>query len=627
MLEEKNIFIGGVEFTRDLKTLIRFPEELEIANYTIPEQVAEIGINAFFNCRRLQAVTLPRGLQTIDSNAFQMCGNLRQLTIPSSVRKIAPNAFLDCPAKLISESPDFAVDRFGAVIWKNDTLLCIPTELEYYEVPEGVIRIGESACMFSKLKKIVLPECLLAIGDEAFIGCDRLQMPELPAMLLEVGSGAFYMTPCEDALKEKYPSLFTPAPIAEYIAESVRKARKRGANFKKIDADNARNADWLRRREKKSGRDDKMLENAHKCADCGDENAGIKFQDRFYCKCCANFLMAKLKLRYYAGMKKLGWDIQELWDQLRDPTDLWVGDAESFLEADEICRHQREETALYYRSPDAQNMLQAFVKQKLDGDLRNFKDFDFETLKDDELFGCVNPANFDGDNTYIIRAVYVLLFNRVFPDLTDWREIGTGKSYRGDTIHTFHTIFGRTDPDNPGHFYGIDRFAPDDDLYERIRRFHKKVCSLGNYVVLPNSAVKCDKGFVTLNTYRGTNDWHDYFDRFMLALEPCLSDKSAADKTLYRLIHERNDFALSNYKSRDGFTRLAKNLLLDDYLDSAGHARNLFADADGKVRFHWEKPQPSREVYLQGVVNYLDHAERIIAGRAERMIEMLKAFC
>lgn len=110
--------------------------------------------------------------------------------------------------------------------------------------------------------------------------------------------------------------------------------------------------------------------------------------------------------------------------------------------------------------PDAQTLLRAFVREKLDGDLRNFREFDFEALKGDERFGCADPRKFDGDNTFIIRAVYVLLFGKAFPDMTDWRGIGSGMRYRGDTIHTFHTVFGRADPDRPGHFFGIDRFAP-----------------------------------------------------------------------------------------------------------------------------------------------------------------------
>ena len=337
--------------------------------------------------------------------------------------------------------------------------------------------------------------------------------------------------------------------------------------------------------------------------------------------------MAKLKLRYYAGMKKIGWEIQDLWDQLRDQTDLWIGDAESFLEADEISRYQHEDMALYYRSPNAQTLLRAFVKQKLDGDIRNFKEFDFETLKGDDLFGCASLNNFDCDNTYIIRAVYVLLWSKVFPDMTDWRQIGAGKCYRGDTINTFHSIFGRPDPEKPGHFYGIDRFSPDTALYDRIRRFRKKVCTLGNFVVLPNLSVKTKERFVTINTYRGTNHWHDYFDSFLLALESCLCCGDNTDETLCQLVFKRNHSAFAGYRSQEGFTRLAKNLLLDDYLDADGHAKNLFADTCGRIRYHWEKPQPPREVYLDSVINYLDHAEKIISNRADRMIEMLEEFC
>ena len=286
------------------------------------------------------------------------------------------------------------------------------------------------------------------------------------------------------------------------------------------------------------------------------------------------------------------------------------------------------DTALYPPSPDARSLLQRFVREKLDGDINNFSGFDFESLKYDEFFGTSDPGNFDGDNTYIIRAVYVLLWSKLFPEMNDWRQIGTGKAYRGDTIHSFHTIFGKPDSENPGHFCGIDRFAPIDDLlYERIRQFHKKICTLGNFVVLPNFTVKSGKSFATLNTYRGTNHWRDYFDQFLLALEPCLVNGCNADETLYKLVHERNGYAFENYKNQEGFTRMIKALLLDDYLDADGHARNLFADVNGKVRFHWEKPQPPRELYLQGVTNYLDHAEKIISDRADRMIELLKEFC
>lgn len=371
-----------------------------------------------------------------------------------------------------------------------------------------------------------------------------------------------------------------------------------------------------------------MSENTQKCPACGSQQNTVKIKDRFYCPACASFIMAELKRRYYAGESDLGWEIQELWEQLKDPADLWIGDADSFLEADEIMRTEYEDMALYYRAPDASALLRNFVREKLNGDIRNFTEFNFQTLKYDTLYGCSDPDKFDCDNTFIIRAIYVLLFSDVFPDMQDWREITTGKSYRGDTVFTFHTIFGRPVPDKPGHFNGIDRYlAGDEPLYDRIREFHRNMARLGNYVVLPNHSVKLNDRFVTLNTYRGTNEWRDYMDQFLLALEPCLTAGDRRDETLYKLVHQRNRTAFAGYTTQQGFTRLVQNLLLDDFLDANGRAKNIFADSNGKVCFHWDFTRPAPEIYLAGVINYLDNAERIITDRTQRMIEKLRKYC
>ena len=99
----------------------------------------------------------------------------------------------------------------------------------------------------------------------------------------------------------------------------------------------------------------------------------------------------------------------------------------------------------------------------------------------------------------------------------------------------------------------------------------------------------------------------------------------AQDETLRELIAERNDWQMEQYQGQEGFTELARRLFLDDYLTSDGHARNLFADADGRVRFHWEDPRPTREVYLDGAFNYLEQAEGIIDRRADRILNSLAA--
>ena len=366
----------------------------------------------------------------------------------------------------------------------------------------------------------------------------------------------------------------------------------------------------------------------HKCIDCGENNATIKYEENYYCKTCARFLLTKLKNSYYNDKSKLGWEINELWEQIHDPYDLHTGDAESFLEEDEIIKDINGELDLYYRTFDPQVILRNFVKDKLDNNIENFVNYDFENLKYDQIYGCKNPEYFDCDNTYIMKAIYQLLFSKAFPAINDWRNIGSGKFYRGDTLNTFHTLFGREIPENRGHFYGIERFAPiDENLYNRIRKFKKSICTLGNFVVLPNYSYWTGRKNVTINTYRGCNNWKDYFDQFMIALENCLTNEKNPDEILYNLVHKRNYEAFNAYSSFDGFVKLANYLLLDDYLDENNHAKNLFTAFDGKVFYHWDKPQKSKELYLEGVDNYITIASKIINNRGQKMVEILKKYC
>ena len=365
-----------------------------------------------------------------------------------------------------------------------------------------------------------------------------------------------------------------------------------------------------------------------RCIDCNASNASICYEERYYCKSCAQFMLSKLKDEYYKNKTNLGWNINELWEQLHDPNDLHTGDAESFLEEDEIIKDTQGYLDLYYRAIDPKVILRNFIKDKLDNNIDNFINFDFEKLKYDSVYGCKDPDCFDCDNTYIIKAVYQLLFSKTFPAIDDWRNIGSRKHYRGDTLNTFHTLFGREIPGKKGYFYGIERFAPiDENLYNKIRSFKRMVTTLGNFVVLPNYSYWTGRQNVTINTYRGCNNWKDYFDQFMIALETCLCNKSNPDEILYNLIFKRNYEAFIPYQSFDGFVKLANGLLLTDYLDENNHAKNLFTSFNGEVFFHWNYPQKSKEIYLAGVENYISNASKVIKNRGEKMVNLLKEFC
>lgn len=260
---------------------------------------------------------------------------------------------------------------------------------------------------------------------------------------------------------------------------------------------------------------------------------------------------------------------------------------------------------------NAEMLVRTFVEEILSGDWNALGEFDFMTLHNSEKFGCPDRY-FDCDDTNIMRAVYVVLWGDFLPDL-NMNNFGFQKRYRGDTINTFHTMFGRKIDGKPGLFAGLEKYSPSDALREKVRRFGRLCCNIGNYVVLPNYFA-CQ---TTLNCYRGTNDWHDFFDRFLIELYKVQADSSGQDKILKELVRV-NDFCFSKFRGDENFKVFADTLLLDDYCDDSGIPKEIFA-----MNYHW-KNEKDPEQYIHDAEAYLTLAEKIIRFRAERMIELLK---
>ena len=134
--------IDGVLFTKDGKTLIRYPAG-KASSYTVPEGVSVIGNSAFAYCVDLKSVSLPDSLTAIGSSAFASCEALRSLTIPSGVVRIGDAAFSRC------------------------------LRLTSMTIPEGVSVIGRD--LFSNcgdLRVVTIPASVTEIGSGAFSGCD-----------------------------------------------------------------------------------------------------------------------------------------------------------------------------------------------------------------------------------------------------------------------------------------------------------------------------------------------------------------------------------------------------------------------------------------------------------------------
>jgi hypothetical protein len=88
--------IEGVLFSKDGKTLHKYPAGKGGAAYTIPESVINIANEAFAGCGRLTEVTLPESVAVIGMEAFAGCKSLREITLPESVAGIGEEAFAGC---------------------------------------------------------------------------------------------------------------------------------------------------------------------------------------------------------------------------------------------------------------------------------------------------------------------------------------------------------------------------------------------------------------------------------------------------------------------------------------------------------------------------------------------------
>ncbi|MEM4385956.1 MAG: leucine-rich repeat protein [Candidatus Anstonellales archaeon] len=219
-------------------------EKLDLSNI----KMVSIGSLAFEGCSRLHDLKLPNNLRGIGDKAFSNCENLRQVIIPNSVEVIDEGAFSRCKLlevyighkvnlrnyafygcnKLILQGLHYIpgyfcnslcdvkieLDKNTSYIGKGAFKGCDVYELKGLRNLEY---IGVSAFEASKLeevdlrdsnklesiekwafaycrnlKRVILPEGLVSLGDKVFERCSRLDYVVLPRSLTNIGKSIFY---------------------------------------------------------------------------------------------------------------------------------------------------------------------------------------------------------------------------------------------------------------------------------------------------------------------------------------------------------------------------------------------------------------------------------------------------
>lgn len=213
----------------------------------VPEGIEKIGKSAFFDKRGIISVQFPSTLREIESRAFRNCISIETIAFRQEEILIHEDAFQNCSALKEVRTPEgasFGIEGIAGLSGEDIPALVRTVRkqvlgnfrlsgsvlLKYLGkesrvvVPEGVVRIAEEAFAGNEgVDRVILPDSVEAIGAGAFRDCLVLQAINFPARLGYLGTGAF-----ENCVK------LLRAPLPEGLKEVRAKAFKGCRKLKEL---------------------------------------------------------------------------------------------------------------------------------------------------------------------------------------------------------------------------------------------------------------------------------------------------------------------------------------------------------------------------------------------------------
>ena len=242
--------VDGILFSKDMKTLIRYPEANPAEYYYIPECVTSIAGQAFYGCTYLSGISVPPSITKVGGGAFADCPNLWSADI-TDLAAWCNIEFVGLEANPVSNLGNVGGLRMngeyirdivipeGVTIIRSytlaynstvnsvtipDSVTCIEDhafyaslELKSVVFGNGVTSIGENAFYgCGKLYDIVIPDSVTCIEDNAFALCRSLTEITIPDSVTSIGNGAFSF--CSGLKKVVLGSGITEIPTNMFAA-------------------------------------------------------------------------------------------------------------------------------------------------------------------------------------------------------------------------------------------------------------------------------------------------------------------------------------------------------------------------------------------------------------------------
>ncbi len=190
--------VDDVLYDIDKKVLIAYPSGKSLSSFTVPATVVTIGDYAFFNAKKLNAVSFPDrqlasdgvtisipGVATIGSFAFYGCSELTAVVIPNITETLGSYAFAYC-TKLTNVGYGSALKTISAHCFEGDTAFVNVT------IPSTVETIGQYAfANCTGIVNAVISSGVKTISDYAFNNCTGMTTLVIGKDVTSIGYKAF----------------------------------------------------------------------------------------------------------------------------------------------------------------------------------------------------------------------------------------------------------------------------------------------------------------------------------------------------------------------------------------------------------------------------------------------------
>ena len=149
-----------------------------IVSIVIHDGVTSIGDCAFYGCDNLTNLTIGNSVTSIGSAAFYFCDRLTNVKLPDSLTNISGNAFGGCD--------NLAYNEYNNAYYLGNSLnpylvlkQAKDTSITSCEINSGTRFILERAFYdCSNLTSIIIPNSVMSISEDVFVGCDSLSYNE-----------------------------------------------------------------------------------------------------------------------------------------------------------------------------------------------------------------------------------------------------------------------------------------------------------------------------------------------------------------------------------------------------------------------------------------------------------------